>query len=127
MEKKENKSKIEEISVELRPILTGFLNEECYQDSFKDMAQALGYEGEDMTKAKACLFTASPEGQIGFCLAELNDMFFEYQTIENVKNHEPYKTLLETKPEKRGDVAKLAKKMLTGEVDSDDLEKLFNE
>jgi hypothetical protein len=80
-----------------------------------------------MEKIRASLFSADPNGRIGFCIAELNDMFFEYQTIENVKNVEPYKTLLEQHPEKRGEVAELAKKVINGEtVEQEDLEKLFN-
>ena len=121
------KTNIEQISPDLRPVLTGFLTDEHYQDTFKDMALALGYEGDDIEKVKACLFTADPNGRIGFCLAELNDMFFEYQTIEKAKLHEPYKTLLEVHPERRGEVAKFAKKLINGEnVDQEDLEKLFN-
>ena len=125
MEKKE--SRIEEINPELRPVLAGFLADEHYQDTFKDMAMALGYEGNDMEKVKASLFTADPNGRIGFVIKELNDLFFEYQTIEKVKDVEPYKTLLETKPEKRGDIVVVAKKIINGEfIEQEDLEKLFD-
>ena len=37
----EEKSKIENINPELRPVLTGFLADEHYQDEFKNMALAL--------------------------------------------------------------------------------------
>jgi hypothetical protein len=125
METKE--SKIEEINPELRPVLAGFLANEHYQDTFKDMALALGYEGDDIDKVKASLFTADPNGRIGFVLEELNDLFFEYQTIEKVKDVEPYKTLLETKPEKRSDVVIVAKKIINGEaIEQEDLQKLFD-
>lgn len=121
------KSKIEQISPDLRKVLAGFLNEEIYQDIFKDMAYSLGYKGDDKEKIMASLFSADPNGRIGFCIAELNGLFFEYQTIEKVKNVEPYKTLLETHPERRSKVTKLAKKMLDGEdIHQEELEKLFN-
>ena len=120
------KSKIEKINSELRSVLTGFLNDELYQDTFKDMSRSLGYTGDDADKIKASLFSVNDEGQIGFVIAELNGMFFEYQTIENVKNTEPYKTLLDNYPEKRGEVAQLAKRIINGEeVHQEDIEKVF--
>ncbi len=119
--------KIEKINPDLRIVLAGFLKEESYQDTFKDMAYSLGYEGDDMDKARASLFSVDPNGRIGFVIAELNALFFEYQTIENVKNTEPYKTLLEEYPEKKDDVVKLAKKIIDGEtIHQDDLNSLFN-
>ncbi len=54
-------------------------------------------------------------------------MFFEYQVIQNVIDKEPFKTLLETNPELKGDVIALAKRILHGEeVTNEDVEKLLN-
>jgi hypothetical protein len=119
-------SKVEEIREDIRDILTGFLEDEHYQETFKDMALALGYKGDDVLKVRASLFTVNSNGEIGFCLAELNDMFLEYQTIQNIKDVEPYKSLLQNYPERRTALANLAKKLLDGEaIEQEDLQKVF--
>lgn len=123
----EKKQDIKQINKEVRGTLSDFLTDDYYQDTFKDMAKALGYEGDDIEKIRASLFTTSPKGEIGFCLAELNDMFFEYQIIDGIKDIEPYKSLLEREPEKRNVIAILANKLASGtDIENEDLEKVFN-
>ena len=120
--------KSEKIDDAIRPVLEAFLICEDYQATFWDMARAVKYEGDDATEMRTALFTVSPDGQIGFVIAELNDLFFEFQLIEKVKGLEPFKTLLETKPEKRKDIVGLAKQILTGvEINNEDVQKLLEE
>jgi len=116
----------EKISQSIRPILEAFLAEPEYQATFKDMARAVGYEGDDETQIHIALFTVSADGHIGFVIAELNDLFFEYQLIKNVSEQEPFKTLLATKPEKKAEVVQMAKDIAAGkEITSDDVLKML--
>ena len=88
------------------------------------MAKAVGYDGDDPTLIKSALFTAN-EGQIGFVIAELNDMFFEFQLFEQIKDKEPFKSLLETNPESKDKIVALAKRIVNGEEITDkDIEAL---
>jgi len=120
--------KSERIADAIRPILEAFLVCEDYQTIFWDMARAVKYEGDDANEMRTALFTVSPDGQIGFVIAELNDLFFEFQLIEKVKGLEPFKSLLETKPEKRKDIAALAKLILSGvEISNEDVAKVLED
>lgn len=120
--------KSERINDAIRPVLEAFLLCEDYQATFWDMARAVKYEGNDENEMRTALFTVSPEGEIGFVIAELNDLFFEYQIIHKVKGLEPFKTLLETKPEKKKDIVELAKKILSGgEISNEDVVKVLEE
>ncbi len=116
----------EKINAGIRPVLEAFLAEPEYQETFKKMAKAVGYEGDDETETHIALFTVSPDGHIGFVIAELNDLFFEYQLIKNVSDQEPFKSLLVANPAKKVEVVAMAKKMMTGaEITNEDIEKLL--
>lgn len=115
---------IEKIKSDIRPVLESFLNQESLFPKFKEMAKAVGYEGDDPTLIKSALFTAN-NGQIGFVIAELNDMFFEFQLFEQIKDKEPFKTILEEKPESKTKIIALAKRIVNGEeVTNKDIEAL---
>jgi hypothetical protein len=123
----ENK-KATKIDPKIAPILDAFLAKKDYQDTFKDMAFALGYKGDENVKIKEILFTVNEGGDIGFVLKELNDMFLEFQIIHNLSNIEPYKTLLQKTPEKRPDLVAFAKKVFKKEeITNEDLERLFKQ
>lgn len=121
------KRQANKIASDMAPVLEAFLAYPDYQETFKDMAFALGYKGDDNVKIKEILFTTNEEGDIGFVLAELNGMFQEFQIIFNLSSREPFKSLLENYPEKKTDLVKIAKKALKeGQLTNEDLEKLFN-
>jgi len=107
--------------------LESFLNHEPNYPQYKKIAEAVGYTGDEPDKVKSALFSVDDNGQIGFVVAELHDMFFNYQVIQNVIDKEPFKTLLETNPELKSDVIALAKRILHGEeITNEDVEKLLN-
>lgn len=119
--------KAERIKTELRIVLESFLNYAPNYPLYKDIAAAVGYTGDEPDKVKSALFSVNDEGQIGFVVAELHDMFFEYQVIQNVIDKEPFKTLLTEKPELKDGVVALAKKLIAGEeVTNEDVEKLLS-
>lgn len=122
------KRKANKIDPKIAPVLAAFLAHEEYQATFKDMAFALGYDGDDQGKIKEILFTANDKGDIGFMLSELNDMFFEFQLISKILDAEPYASLLKRAPERKADVVKLAKRIIKNEeISSDEVNKLFKE
>jgi hypothetical protein len=117
--------KAERIKTELRLVLESFLNYGPNYPQYKAIAEAVGYTGDEPEKVKSALFSVNDEGQIGFVVAELHDMFFEFQVIQNVIDKEPFKTLLEENPEIKDEIVVLAKKIIAGqEVANEDIEKL---
>jgi hypothetical protein len=122
------KKKVNKIDPKIAPVLEAFLAHNEYQTTFKDMAFALGYKGDDDSKIKEILFIANEAGDIGFMLSELNDMFFEFQLIHKILNTEIYANLLEKYPERKGDVVKLAKRIIRKEeITNEDVKKLFKD
>jgi hypothetical protein len=119
--------KAAKIKKEIAPILERFLLHDEYQDTFKDMAFALGYKGDDKQKIINTLFSIDKTGNIGFVLKELNEMFFEFQLIENLNEKEPFRTLLEKHPGKKKDIVKLALDISSGkEFSQEAIESIFN-
>lgn len=107
-------------------MLESFLNYEPNYPLYKDIAALVGYSGDEPEKVKSALFSVNDEGQIGFVVAELYDMFFEFQVIQNVIDKEPFKTILTENPKAKDGVITLAKKLLAGEeVTNEDVENLL--
>lgn len=118
--------KIKKINSKIAPVLEAFLANPEYQETFKDMAFALGYSGDDTVRQKEILFTANDDGEIGFVLAELNEMFYTFQLTTNLLSQEPFASLVELHPEKKDEVIAFAKRASKGEeITNDDVTKLL--
>lgn len=124
----DEKRKTNKIDPKIAPVLEAFLAHDEYQATFKDMAFALGYKGDDDVKIKEILFTANSEGDIGFMLSELNEMFFEFQLIMQVMQSEPYASLFKRVPERKSEIVKFAKRLIKQEeVTNEDVQQLFRQ
>lgn len=113
--------KINKIKTELRPILAAFLNEDEYQGVFWQMAQLVGYVGDDDALMKASLFTVKG-GDIGFVIGELNELFAEFQ----IKQIPLISDLISKHPEKKSKIIEFALNALkTGKLDEKAFEDLL--
>jgi hypothetical protein len=120
-------AKIIPIKSELRPILDEFLSSEDYKDIFIHFAKSMGYQGNDMKVVRPLLFMSDKQGNIRFNIQGMYDLFLEFQILKQIRDKEPYKSLLETYPIAIQNVRVLAKKMLYNEkISQDDLEIVFN-
>lgn len=118
---------IKPIKDEIRTVLEEFLAVPEYQDIFMVFAKHMGYTGDNLTEAKKALFTTQ-EDQIGFKVVGMNDLFLEFQLLKQLKIQEPYKSLLESRPEAISQLRELAKKILKNEeVTNKDIEKIFKD
>jgi hypothetical protein len=123
----DNFKSIKPIKKELRPILEEFLAFEEYQTIFKSFAEHMGYKGNDTDRIKQLMFTANSDGDIGFNVLGLNDLFLEFQLIKQLRDKDPYKTLLEESPKSITKIRELVKKILKGkDITEQDLLKIFN-
>jgi len=118
---------VKPIKKELRPILNRFLAHSEYQTLFMQFAVILGYKGDDIEEAKKALFYPNDDGELGFTIAGMYDLFLEFQLLEQIMDKEPYKTLLKEKPTAIREVREFAKRVLNGdEVTNEDVIKLFS-
>ena len=98
------------------------MSEEKYFAEFQKIAKVVGYQGDDPNMIKMAMISISPDGEFGFVVAELNDMFFEYQLIIQIQDKEPFKSALEKNPDKTSYIVGIAKRILNGEeITSDDM------
>ena len=112
---------INKIKNDIRPVLEAFLSEEKYFAEFQKIAKVVGYQGDDPNMIKMAMISIK-DGDFGFVAAELNDMFFEYQIISQVKDVEPFKSALEKNPDKTSYIVGIARRILNGEeITSDDM------
>ena len=117
--------KVNPIKKELRPLIEEFLAEEDYQDLFFAFAKRVGYKGKDREKAKNVLFTVK-DLDIGFNIEGVRELFLEFQLLKQLKDKEPYKTLLEEDPTSITKLRAVAKKALESQdITSSDLRDLF--
>lgn len=121
------KTKIKAIKPELREILEEFLNFEEYQPIFKQFAAVIGYHGNDVTKIKKLMFLPNNEGEIGFSISGLDELFLEFQLIKQLIDKEPYTSLLTEYPEAIQNIRVVAGKMLRQEdIGQEDLVLIFD-
>lgn len=129
MSKKETNIKKEvvtPIKPALRPLLEAFMTFEPYQEIFLSFTRSLGYRGDDMDRVRQLLFTVQ-DGEIGFNILGMHDLFLEFQLFRNLSDKEPYKTLLEEYPEAIHSLQKLARKVFKEkEITEDDIKDLFD-
>lgn len=117
---------INPIKGELRTIIEEMLAYEPYQDLYMAFARNMGYPGNDLLEAKKLLFTIQ-DGEIGFNVKGMEDLFLEFQLIKKVSNTEPYRSLLSSYPEAVPRLRELAKKILAKEPVTDkDILEIFN-
>lgn len=117
---------IQKINAEIIPVLTAFLEDKESYDLFVSEAKKLGYTGTDFNKIKVALFTPDNHGEIGFASNEVYDKFVDFQIIYNLKDKEPYKTLLQTRPEIKNELIEIGKDILFGkDVNTDRILALF--
>jgi hypothetical protein len=123
------KKHIQPIKPELRGLLEEFLAFSEYQMLFLQFGRALGYEGDDVEHVKkTLLFGPNSDGELMFSLAGLYDLFLEFQLLQNLKDVEPYKTLLAVKPASIRALRELSKRIMSGEeISNEDVKKLFND
>lgn len=120
------KRTVNKINKGIAPVLESFLAEEVYQEKFKDMAFALGYKGNDISKIKEILFSADENGDIGFVLSELNEMFFEYQLTRELLKRLPFSEVLKKFPERKQAMINIAIKILNKEeIDNKEMERIL--
>lgn len=121
------KKKIQTIKPELSGLLEEFLNFEEYQPIFKQFAGIIGYHGHDMIKIKKLLFIPNENGEIGFSISGMDELFMEFQLIKQLIDKEPYKSLLTEYPESIQNIRIVANKMLKKEdIGEEDLLLIFN-
>ncbi len=120
--------KAKPIKAEIRPILEKFLNDRKNMQMFRHFAKALGYDGDDETKIRELMFFPDSEGNIRFTIAGLYDLFLEFQLMEELGDKEPYKSLLERNPNKINDIRELVKRMIKGDlITNEDIMKIFED
>ena len=118
---------IKKIKPELRGKLEEFLNFKEYQPIFKQFAKILGYDGDDDIEIKKLLFTANEDGEIGFSVSGMNELFLEFQLLRNLIDKEPYKSLLNEYPEAIQNIRLVAQKILDKEdITEEDLKLIFD-
>lgn len=119
------KKQLEPIKSDIRPLLEEFLAVDEYQPIFFAFAKRAGYNGTDAKEAKNALFTVK-DNQIGFNIEGVSELFLEFQLLQQLKDSEPYKTLLVERPEAIQELREIAKKALNKEEITDkDLKSLF--
>ena len=119
--------KVKEIKLELRSIVEEFLAFPAYQHIFKEFAKIIGYTGDDMNEAKNHLFLPNTDGEIGFSISGMNELFLEFQLLRQLISKEPYQTLLRHYPEAIENIRIVATKMINGEdIGEEDLVLIFN-
>jgi hypothetical protein len=119
--------KAKRINPEIAARLEAFLNFEPYQDLFIKFGKIAGYDGADITEAKKSLFTVNKDGEIGFNISGMNELFMEYQLLINLIDKEPYKSLLTEYPEAIQNIRTVANKMLSKEdIGEEDLLLIFD-
>ena len=119
--------KIKEIKPELRDIIEEFLGFEGYQAIFKEFAIQVGYNGDDSLEIKKCLFTPNEDGDIGFSIEGMNELFMEFQLLKQLIDKEPYKSLLTEYPEAIQNIRIVVNKMLNKEdIGEEDLVLIFS-
>lgn len=115
------------IKPELRPIIEEFLAYPEYQTLFIAFAKHAGYTGEDSVKAKKHLFTIK-DGEIGFNVVGMNDLFLEFQLLKQLSDTEPYRSLLEKRPAAISQLRELSKKILNKEtITNKQIEEIFHD
>lgn len=102
-----------------------FLKHPDYQEEFWKMAKAVGYDGDDEDKMRVALFMEK-NGQIGFVIGELNDMFVEFQVLENLKAQPIFFDILQRHPEAKDELLEVGLKLLkTQELDTEKFNQLM--
>jgi hypothetical protein len=118
---------IKPIKPELRGLIEEFLNFEEYQIIFKQFAAILGYKGDEKIEIMKLLFIPSEDGELGFAVEGMHDLFLEFQLIKQLIDKEPYKSLLLEYPEAIQNVRIVAVKILNQEdIGEEDLIMVFN-
>jgi hypothetical protein len=119
--------KIKAIKPEIRDLLEEFLAFEEYQPIFKQFAEVIGYHGNDREKIRNILFVPNDDGEIGFSISGMNELFLEFQLLKQLIDKEPYKSLLEEFPEAIQNIRIVAQKMLNKEdIGNEDLQLIFD-
>jgi len=124
---KRKKTKIQPIKEELRPLLEQFLAYEDYMPLFKEFAKVMGYYGDDEKKIKQILFAPNEDGEIGFTVEGMYELFLEFQLMMQLAEKEPYASLLKEYPEAIRNIRKVAIKIYAGEeIGESDLMLIFD-
>ena len=123
----EEERHVKPIDPKIRPVLEEFLAYPEYQQVFMEFARRMGYEGNDINYVKTkLLFIPNEDGEIMFNIQGLYDLFLEFQLIKQLKEREPYRSLLERKPSAIAHIRDLAKNILEGnEISNEDIQKIF--
>lgn len=126
-ERDKNIEPVKPIKAELKPLLEDFLREPSYQFKLKAFAKIVGYEGDDWEAMIKSLFTVDIDSkEIIFAVEGMYDLFLEYQLERQLRDKEPYKTLIEMDSSAVMRIRELAKKIYNGEEITDsDLEYVF--
>ena len=121
------KHKVVPIKPELRGLLEEFLAVPEYQSLFKDFAKIVGYHGDNEEKIKQILFIPNTDGEIGFSIEGMYELFLEFQLGKQLAEKEPYASLLKEYPIAIQNIRKLAIKIYKGHtVDAKDVSEIFN-
>ena len=108
-------------------IVDEFLDDPEYYIKFVDIAQAVGVASDNADVIKMSMFQVVND-ELTFAHKELEELFFEWQLLKQLKDQEPYKTILEINPQKKGVVIEIAHSILRGEpLKAKALDKLFEE
>lgn len=104
-----------------------FLDDPEYYSKFVDIAQTTGLISDNASEIKMSMFQVVND-QLTFAHKDLEKAFFEWQLLKQLKQQEPYATILEEHPERKEHVLDMAQRIVAGDsITSKDLEKLFKD
>ena len=103
---------IKPINPELKPVLEKFLTDPYFQDSIKAQSKILGYNGDSGEKVRVSLFAPDDDKNICFANDAVHQLFIDFQILEQLRNTEPYTTLLKHSPEKSIELIALSKQLM---------------
>lgn len=101
------------LNEEIGKLVDEFLDDPEYYCKFVDIAQAADLVSDNASEIKMSMFQVVDD-QLTFAHKELEEIFFEWQLLKQLKQQEPYATILKKHPEKKGHVIDLASRIMEG-------------
>ena len=118
--------KVKPLKESIGKLVDEFLDDVENYAKFVEIAEKLGFQSENAEAVKTRMFTIV-DNEITFATKELEELFFEWQLMQQLKTLEPYASVIKKHPERKGKILDVALRAYHGEeITSDDMEEIFN-